>query len=157
MNEVPVLPLRAHVLFPGSRLRLEVSRHLSVAAIEALASHGVDLTAVSQRDRLRDHTHPRDLFPIRTRATIDQYEFTSYGMSVTLLGRERVHLELVETGTPLLARTIALDPTDSHPLEHLLRQYAETLDDALDEPIRSFGAVTCDIIAQAQQIAGGLP
>ena len=59
VGEIPVLPLRNSVLFPGSIVPIDVSRQRSIAAVERANAPGKLIAIVAQIDAAEDGPDPR--------------------------------------------------------------------------------------------------
>ena len=73
---LPVLPVKRTVLFPGVLIPLTVGRDRSVAAVEAaLKTEDKTILVVAQRDPHTEEPGLDDLYTIGTKAVIKQTDF----------------------------------------------------------------------------------
>src|SRR5215469_11060062 len=101
--ELPVLPLKNTVLFPGLFMPLSVGRPQSLAAIEAvLASEEKTFVVVAQRDGALDQPGADDLFTVGTRAVIKKMARSDSTVELLVQGVERVALLRTEQTEPFL-------------------------------------------------------
>ena len=71
LKNLPVLPLKRTVLFPGTMMPLTVGRDRSIAAVEAaLKTEDKTLLVVAQRDAQIDQPLLEDLYTIGTKAVM---------------------------------------------------------------------------------------
>ncbi|HEX2055927.1 MAG TPA: LON peptidase substrate-binding domain-containing protein, partial [Nitrospiraceae bacterium] len=104
---LPVLPVKRTVLFPGVLMPLTVGRDRSVAAVEAaLKTEDKTLLVVAQRDPHTEEPGLDDLHTIGTKAVIKQTARGAEGqLNVLIQGLERfVLLKLEQTMPYLIAR-----------------------------------------------------
>ena len=104
---LPVLPVKRTVLFPGILMPLTVGRHRSVAAVEAaLKTEDKTILVVAQRDAQTEEPTLEDLHAIGTKAVIKQTARGPEGqLNVLIQGLERVVLlKLEPNDSYLLAR-----------------------------------------------------
>ena len=105
---LPVLPVKRTVLFPGVLIPLTVGRDRSVAAVEAaLKTEDKTILVVAQRDPHTEEPGLDDLYTIGTKAVIKQTARGAEGqLNILIQGLERFVLLRLEQTTPyLLART----------------------------------------------------
>ncbi|WP_447597919.1 endopeptidase La [Nitrospira sp. Nam80] len=114
---LPVLPVKRTVLFPGVLMPLTVGRHRSVAAVEAaLKSEDKTVLVVAQRDAHTEEPTLEDLYTIGTKAVIKQTARGAEGqLNILIQGLERFVLLKLEQNEPyMLARARHLPaPSDS--------------------------------------------
>ncbi len=93
-RNLPVLPLKNTVLFPGLMLPLSVGRKSTQAAVEAaLATEEKEIFIVSQRDSNTENPGAADLYPVGTIAVVRRIERHPGGMmEVMVMGEERAQL-----------------------------------------------------------------
>ncbi|MFH0900930.1 MAG: LON peptidase substrate-binding domain-containing protein, partial [Pseudomonadota bacterium] len=120
-TELPVLPLRNLVLFPGLVLPIDVGRTSSLRLIDDVASRGPDarLVVASQRDPQRDDPQPEDLHPIGVLAEILKVlKLSETRITVVLRGLERCRLVEYPRRAPyLVARIEGIPDLVAHPVE----------------------------------------
>ena len=102
--QLPVLPIKRTVLFPGIMMPLTVGRERSIAAVEAaMKTEDKTILVVAQRDPQTDEPGREDLYTIGTKAIVKQIGRTENGTIHALVqGLERVALIKVEQATPFL-------------------------------------------------------
>src|SRR5918996_3919990 len=94
IGNLPVLPVKRTVLFPGILMPLTVGRRRSVAAVEAaLKTEDKTILVVAQRDAQTEEPALEDLHAIGTKAVIKQTARGSEGqLNVLIQGLERMVL-----------------------------------------------------------------
>lgn len=120
LTNLPVLPLKRTVLFPGTMMPLTVGRDRSIAAVEAaLKTEDKTLLVVAQRDAQTDQPTLEDLYTIGTKAVIKQTARASEGhYNILIQGLERfVLLKLDQTDPYLQARVKQLPPPSEQSTE----------------------------------------
>ena len=120
LTNLPVLPLKRTVLFPGTMMPLTVGRSRSVAAVEAaLRTEDKTLLVVAQRDAQTDQPSLQDLYTIGTKAVIKQTARGAEGhYNILIQGLERfVLLKLDQTDPYLQARVKQLPAPSEHSTE----------------------------------------
>ncbi len=90
--ELPLLPLRNFVVFPGTTLPLSAGRPRSLAAVQKAASGDGLLAIVTQRRAEVDQPGSDDLFEVGTIARVLQTVDTGGGVSIVVLGLARFRL-----------------------------------------------------------------
>ena len=93
--EVPQIPLRDYIVFPGMEMPLYVGRSKSLSAIEA-ANQGQKVLLCLQRDAKTDDPQADDVYATGTLATIERTSATSAGAQVIVRGHSRaraLHME----------------------------------------------------------------
>ncbi|MGZ8394404.1 MAG: endopeptidase La [Nitrospira sp.] len=120
LTNLPVLPLKRTVLFPGTMMPLTVGRDRSVAAVEAaLKTEDKTLLVVAQRDAQTDQPLLEDLYTIGTKAVIKQTARAAEGhYNILIQGLERfVLLKLDQIDPFLQARVKQLPPPSEQSTE----------------------------------------
>src|SRR5688572_28246785 len=121
MNELPVLPLRNLVLFPGVVLPVDVGRPSSLRLVDDVVGRGATarLVVTTQRDALRDEPGPEDLHSIGVEAEVLKVvKLADTRVTVVLRGLERVRfLEFTRRVPYLAARIERVVDTVSNPVE----------------------------------------
>ncbi|MDH4186737.1 MAG: LON peptidase substrate-binding domain-containing protein, partial [Nitrospira sp.] len=102
--QLPVLPIKRTVLFPGIMMPLTVGRARSIAAIEAaMKTEDKTILVVSQRDPQTETPGLEELYRIGTKAIVKQVARSEDGAIQALVqGLERVALLKVEQEEPFL-------------------------------------------------------
>jgi ATP-dependent Lon protease len=119
-DELPVLPIRNAVLFPGAVAPFDVGREKSVALVEDLDNLGSPVIAIfAQRDPNVDDPGGPDLFPVGVAARVlKALKHSSGNYSLILQGLVRVRLEGVSGNDPYLkARISRLDVPKAEDVE----------------------------------------
>ncbi|MBQ3903933.1 MAG: LON peptidase substrate-binding domain-containing protein, partial [Eubacterium sp.] len=70
--EIPVIPLRGIVVFPGMSLHFDVGRKRSIAALKAAMDNDQNILLVAQRDSAVDNPHFTDLYEMGVICEIKQ-------------------------------------------------------------------------------------
>src|SRR5262245_22872590 len=115
-KNLPIIPMRNGVLFPGISLPITAARPQTLRAIEAAVrdpEHRV--LAVAQRAE-GDEVTPDGLFTIGTIATISSLERGLGGVRVALEGRERGIIMRVSSNDGYLVATVS-EATELQPLD----------------------------------------
>src|SRR3954468_14437263 len=123
-DELPVLPIRNAVLFPGAVAPFDVGREKSVALVEDVDNLGSPVIAIfAQKDSATDDPGQDDLYTYGCAARVlKALKHSSGNYSLILQGICRIKLEKIHTNAPYLKAKIArLDESSSNEVE------AETL------------------------------
>ena len=115
LTNLPILPLKRTVLFPGTMMPLTVGRDRSIAAVEAaLKTEDKTLLVVAQRDAQTDQPMLEDLYTIGTKAVIKQTARTSEGhYNILIQGLERFVLLKLDQVDPYLQARVKQLPAPS--------------------------------------------
>ncbi len=107
-EELPVLPIRNAVLFPGAVAPFDVGREKSVALVADLESLDQPVIAIfSQRDPAIDDPGATDLYPVGVAARVlKALKHSSGNFSLILQGLARVKLDEVTQNEPYLRARI---------------------------------------------------
>ncbi len=119
-EELPLLPIRNVVLFPGAVTPFEVGREKSVALVEDLEHHEPPLIAIfAQRDPATDDPGRDDIFPVGVVArALRAIRHGSRSYTIIVQGVARIRLEELTQQSPYLkARVSRLEEHDSQDLE----------------------------------------
>jgi ATP-dependent Lon protease len=119
-DELPVLPIRNAVLFPGAVAPFDVGREKSVALVEEIDKLASPVIAIfAQRDPSTDDPNYDDLYPVGCAARVlKALKHSSGNYSLILQGITRIRLESVtETAPYLKAKTKRLDEEPSEDVE----------------------------------------
>ncbi|MFO0681547.1 MAG: endopeptidase La [Sandaracinus sp.] len=119
-DELPVLPIRNAVLFPGAVAPFDVGREKSVALVEDLDSLQQPVIAIfAQRDPSTDDPGQPDLYPVGVAARVlKALKHSSGNYSLILQGLVRIRMEGVTGNNPYLkARISRLDQPKSEDVE----------------------------------------
>jgi len=158
--ELPLLPIRNAVLFPGSVMPFDVGREKSVALVEAL--DGIDqpiIVIFAQRDPATDDPGMDDLHPAGVAARVLKALRHSTGnYSLILQGLMRVRLESLPQTQPYLRARITrmdepeTDDVESEALAMGLRDTAKQVIQLMPELPREAGSLI-DSITEPGQLA----
>ena len=119
-DELPVLPIRNAVLFPGAVAPFDVGREKSVALVEDVDNlPGPVIAIFAQRDPSTDDPGAEDLYPVGCAARVlKALKHSSGNYSLILQGLTRIRLESVTSNTPYLkAKTRRLDEPQTEDVE----------------------------------------
>src|SRR5215475_7801852 len=103
-DELPLLPIRNHVLFPGAVAPFDVGREKSVALVEDIDGQSQPVIAIfAQRDPSTDDPSQADLYPVGVAARVlKALKHSSGNYSLILQGLVRIRLEGVLTDAPYI-------------------------------------------------------
>ena len=108
ITEVPILPLRNMVLFPGVALPVMIGRTKSMNLIKDKANSKAMIGVVCQRDMEVDEPKQEDLYTVGVIADVLRVLDMSDGMTTVLLqGRKRFELEELTQDEPYLKGRIS--------------------------------------------------
>lgn len=119
-EELPVLPIRNAVLFPGAVAPFDVGREKSVALVEDIENLNQPVIAIfAQRDPTTDEPGVDDLYPVGVAARVlKALKHSSGNYSLILQGLLRVRMEGVSAQDPYIkARVSRLDEPKSEDVE----------------------------------------
>ena len=119
-EELPLLPIRNVVLFPGAVTPFEVGREKSIALVEDLENYEQPLIAIfAQRDPATDDPGKDDLFPVGVVArALKAIRHSSRSYTIIVQGVARIHLDdLVQSEPYLKARVTRLEEQRAQDLE----------------------------------------
>jgi ATP-dependent Lon protease len=107
-DELPVLPIRNAVLFPGNVAPFDVGREKSVALVEGVDSLPSPVIAIfAQKDPATDDPGFDDLYPVGCAARVlKALKHSSGNYSLILQGLVRIRLESVTQSSPYLKATV---------------------------------------------------
>ena len=109
-DELPVLPIRNAVLFPGAVAPFDVGREKSVALVEDvdnLPGPGPIIAIFAQRDPSTDDPGAEDLYPVGCAARVlKAIKHSSGNYSLILQGVTRIRMDHVLTHSPYLKAKI---------------------------------------------------
>src|SRR6202044_2254384 len=119
-DELPVLPIRNAVLFPGAVAPFDVGREKSVALVEDIDNFSSPVIAIfAQRDPSTDDPGAEDLSPVGCAARVlKALKHSSGNYSLILQGLTRIRLEGVTSNAPYLkAKVRRLDEPHTEDVE----------------------------------------
>src|SRR5512132_1352648 len=107
-DELPVLPIRNAVLFPGAVAPFDVGREKSVALVEDVDNlPGPVIAIFAQRDPSTDDPGAEDLYPVGCAARVlKALKHSSGNYSLILQGVTRIRMDHVLTHSPYLKAKI---------------------------------------------------
>jgi ATP-dependent Lon protease len=159
-EELPVLPIRNAVLFPGAVAPFDVGREKSVALVEDIENLNQPIIVIfAQRDPSTDDPGQADLYPVGVAARVlKALKHSSGNYSLILQGLMRVRMEGVTGNTPYLkARISRLDEpkaedVEAEALSMSLRDIAKQVVQLMPELPREAGSLI-DSISEPGQLA----
>src|ERR1700754_2305332 len=159
-DELPVLPIRNAVLFPGAVAPFDVGREKSVALVEDVDNlPGPVIAIFAQRDPATDDPGYDDLYPVGCAARVlKALKHSSGNYSLILQGLVRIRMEGVQQGDPYMrARISRLDhprPEDveTEALSMSLRDIAKQVIQLMPELPREATSLI-DSMSEAGQLA----
>ncbi|MFO0763100.1 MAG: endopeptidase La [Byssovorax sp.] len=119
-DELPVLPIRNAVLFPGAVAPFDVGREKSVALVEDVDNlPGPVIAIFAQRDPSTDDPSAEDLYPVGCAARVlKALKHSSGNYSLILQGLTRIRLDSVLTQSPYMkAKIRRLDEPQTEDVE----------------------------------------
>jgi ATP-dependent Lon protease len=119
-DELPVLPIRNAVLFPGAVAPFDVGREKSVALVEDIDNLSQPVIAIfAQKDPATDDPQQADLYPVGVAARVlKALKHSSGNYSLILQGLVRIRMEGVQQGEPYMrARISRLDQPKAEDVE----------------------------------------
>ncbi len=159
-DELPVLPIRNAVLFPGAVAPFDVGREKSVALVQDIENLDQPVIAIfAQRDPATDDPAHEDLYPVGVAARVlKALKHSSGNYSLILQGLMRVRLESLQQNEPYLkARTSKLeepkaDDVEAEALAMSLRDIAKQVIQLMPELPREASSLI-DSIQEPGQLA----
>jgi len=123
VGEIPVLPLRNSVLFPGSIVPIDVSREPSIAAVERANGPGKLIAIVAQLDAAEDGPDVR-LHEVGCAARVLKIiKLSKDDLAVIFQGLQRIRVpDIDRTGPCFVARAEPIPEPDGLDDELLLRK-----------------------------------
>ncbi len=154
-DELPVLPIRNAVLFPGAVAPFDVGREKSVALVEDVDNLSVPVIAIfAQRDPSTDDPGAEDLHTVGCAARVlKALKHSSGNYSLILQGLTRIKLENVTQGAPYLKAKVkrleeaGLEDDEAEALSMSLRDIAKQVIQLMPELPREAGSLIDSIQA----------
>ncbi|MBN2194152.1 MAG: endopeptidase La [Polyangiaceae bacterium] len=148
-SELPVLPIRNAVLFPGAVAPFDVGREKSVALVEEVQNQPSSVIAIfAQRDPSTDDPGLDDLYPVGCAARVlKSLKHSSGNYSLILQGLTRIRLdELIQNAPYLRARVTRVDApvvedVEAEALAMSLRDVAKQVIQLMPELPREAGSL----------------
>jgi ATP-dependent Lon protease len=159
-DELPLLPIRNHVLFPGAVAPFDVGREKSVALVEDLEGQSQPVIVIfAQRDPATDDPGLEDLHTVGVAARVLKALRHSTGnYSLILQGLTRVRLERLTQDDPYLKARVSKmeeprqDDVETEALAMSLRDTAKQVIQLMPELPREAGSLI-DSINEPGQLA----
>ncbi|MCB9618324.1 MAG: endopeptidase La [Sandaracinus sp.] len=159
-DELPVLPIRNAVLFPGAVAPFDVGREKSVALVEDIENLNQPVIAIfAQKDPSTDDPSQEDLYPVGVAARVlKALKHSSGNYSLILQGLVRVRLENVTMEDPYLKSRISkleepkVDDVEAEALSMSLRDIAKQVIQLMPELPREASSLI-DSIQEPGQLA----
>ncbi|HVR18486.1 MAG TPA: endopeptidase La, partial [Polyangiaceae bacterium] len=154
-DELPVLPIRNAVLFPGAVAPFDVGREKSVALVEDVHNLQSPVIAIfAQRDPATDDPSADDLYPVGCAARVlKALKHSSGNYSLILQGLTRIRLDQVTQSNPYIRAKIARVETranedvEAEALAMSLRDVAKQVIQLMPELPREAGSLIDSIQA----------
>src|SRR5215213_3957621 len=154
-DELPVLPIRNAVLFPGAVAPFDVGREKSVALVEDVDNlPGPVIAIFAQRDPSTDDPSAEDLYPVGCAARVlKALKHSSGNYSLILQGLVRIRLESVTQSAPYLRAKIrrleepGAEDVEAEALAMSLRDIAKQVIQLMPELPREAGSLIDSIQA----------
>jgi ATP-dependent Lon protease len=154
-DELPVLPIRNAVLFPGAVAPFDVGREKSVALVEDVDNLGSPVIAIfAQKDSSTDDPGQDDLYTHGCAARVlKALKHSSGNYSLILQGICRIKLEKINSSSPYLkAKVVRLDEVSTNEVEAealsmSLREIAKQVIQLMPELPREAGSLIDSIQA----------
>ena len=117
--DIPILPLRNSVFFPGSIMPISVGRPKTLAMVKAVEESGEPIGIVAQKDGSVDDPSADDLYQMGTTGRIVKaLKAGDEGFHLVLQGLKRFRvLGLTQTGPYLRARVVEVKDINADPLK----------------------------------------
>lgn len=135
-SELPVLPLRDIVIFPGTMVPLFIGREKSINALEHAMNNQHEVFLVAQRDGSIDNPEYEDLYEVGVIASITQplIKLPDNAVKVVIQGVSRGRIIEYISSHSLLQAIIEINDYDNHEeedveLEALRRSVIDVFDD----------------------------
>jgi ATP-dependent Lon protease len=154
-DELPVLPIRNAVLFPGAVAPFDVGREKSVALVEDVDNLSNPIIAIfAQRDPAVDDPGKGDLHPVGCAARVlKALKHSSGNYSLILQGLSRIRLDGVAQSSPYMKARVSrledtgVDDDEAEALSMSLRDVAKQVIQLMPELPREAGALIDSIQA----------
>src|SRR5215813_1281024 len=154
-DELPVLPIRNAVLFPGAVAPFDVGREKSVALVEDVDNlPGPVIAIFAQRDPSTDDPGQEDLYPVGCAARVlKALKHSSGNYSLVLQGLTRIRLDSVTQTSPYLKSKIKrleepqTEDVEAEALAMSLRDIAKQVIQLMPELPREAGSLIDSIQA----------
>src|SRR3954463_9928723 len=129
-GEIPVLPLRNTVLFPGVVLPITVGRDKSIKAVNDSYKDSKLIGVLAQTDSSIEDPETKDLCKIGTIAKIVKLiKMPDGGTTIIIQGKKRFALEEVTTDDPYFKARVTLLEEDTIPKDEDFSAYVSNIKD----------------------------
>jgi len=129
-DELPILPLRNTVLFPGVVLPITVGRDKSIKAVNEAYKSGKLIGVLAQKDSNIEDPEPKDLCQIGTAARIIKLiKMPDGGTTVIIQGKRRFTLDFIQSTDPYITAKCTLMPEDEMPDTEAFAPYVSSIKD----------------------------
>src|SRR3989344_9322278 len=91
-EQLPIIPIRDGVVFPGTEVVLTFGRQRSVSAIESANSYNRQVVLVMQKSPTNNNPQPEDLFKTGTKAVIERMFKNDGEINALVRGVSRVEV-----------------------------------------------------------------
>src|SRR5919106_143059 len=114
---LPVLPIRAAVLFPGAAIPVAVGRPRTIRAVEAaLETEDKSIFVIALRDQDEDEPGPAHLHRVGTAATIKKvHRFPDGTLQLIVVGDQRARWDSVIRENPFMIAEVRAVPMIESP------------------------------------------
>ncbi len=159
-NEVPILPVRNLVLFPGVVSPIIIGRESSLTVVKRAEKHGTLIGIVSQRDPETDSPMLEDLYEYGVFAkVVKQLTLPNGNVTVIIQAFGRLRLNQIIGTKPYLTGMVEPAPEiqpDKHDrewktamddLRHLTRQYINMTEEIPDEATFAISNISNNVMA----------
>src|SRR6476620_1249138 len=154
-DELPVLPIRNAVLFPGAVAPFDVGREKSVALVEDVQNLSTPVIAIfAQRDPATDDPSADDLYPVGCAARVlKALKHSSGNYSLILQGLTRIRLDAVTQSSPYMRAKVtrvespSSEDVEAEALAMSLRDVAKQVIQLMPELPREAGSLIDSIQA----------
>jgi ATP-dependent Lon protease len=159
-SELPLLPIRNAVLFPGAVAPFDVGREKSVALVESLEGENQPIIAIfAQKDPSIDDPNQENLYSVGVAARVLKFlRHSSGNYSLILQGLARVRMDKVTRETPYMKarvtriEAIVHEDVETEALAMSLRDVAKQVIQLMPELPREAGSLV-DSIQDPGQLA----
>ena len=152
---IPAVALRGMTILPGMVAHFDLSRSMSIKAVEKAFGEDAYLFLVAQKDVEMEHPSLDDLFAMGTLVEVKQIvKLQNHVIRVMVEGKQRARLNAFEPETEFLLANITLVETEVD--ENLLPQAKEAMVISVRETFGKFakvhGKMSPDVLRQVRNI-----
>ncbi len=136
-EEIPVLPLRNTVLFPGVVLPITVGRDKSIKAVNDSYKSDKLIGVLAQTDSTIEDPGSQDLCSIGTVAKIVKLiKMPDGGTTIIIQGKKRFYLEKITTDEPYFKAKVKLVEDDVIPVDDDFAAYVSNIKDLASQIVQ---------------------